>query len=382
MRTGFISPYPPIECGIATYTEALRNALLEQDSENFVVSPLGAQGTNVFPVYQQDSPSFVRNAFQTSTRLTPDVMHIQHEYGLFGSQHGVGVIELFLRLKLARIPTVATLHTVYNELNEQEHLILKSILDTCSAIIVHEDYQRETLARYFGENDRIHVIEHGIREIEGTPDTKAKLGLTGKKVILLAGYVRPSKGFHKFIDILPEICRQDNDIVLVVASKTRNLEYHDYYHQLHRDLEASPVADQIRVLYGQFPQYTFDTILSAADVVVLPYERGAQSGILSQCFAFKKPVVTSDLPSFINSINRCGGGFYCNKPEDYISKIYELLNDKQIYQNCQRNIENHIKNRAGWSHIAKQHLDVYHQIINAPSDKAEYFYIPEPKKVA
>jgi len=382
MRTGFVSTYPPTECGIATYTEALRNALLAQDNENFVISPLGAQGPNVFPVYQQDSPALARDIFQTSIRLTPDVMHVQHEYGLFGSQRGVGVIELFLRLKLARIPTVVTLHTVYNELNEQEHLILKSIFDTCSAIIVHEDYQRGTLARYFGEDDRIHVIEHGIREVEVVPNAKVKLGLAGKKVILLAGYVRPSKGFHKFIDIFPQICRQDKDIVLVVASKTRNLEYHDYHHQLHRELEESPVADQIRVLYGQFPQYTFDAILSAADVVVLPYERGAQSGILSQCFAFKKPVVTSDLPSFINSINRCGGGFYCSKLEDYISKIYELLNDKKIYQNCQRNIGNYIKNRAGWTHIAQQHLDVYHKIIMAPSGKAEYFHMPEPSKVA
>ena len=38
MRVGFISAYPPIECGIATYTQYLTEALREKHTDVYVVS--------------------------------------------------------------------------------------------------------------------------------------------------------------------------------------------------------------------------------------------------------------------------------------------------------------------------------------------------------
>ncbi len=52
---------------------------------------------------------------------------------------------------------------------ERERLIidhvplLKHIVGGRSAVIVHEEFQKETLVRHFGNGHEIHVIEHGIR---------------------------------------------------------------------------------------------------------------------------------------------------------------------------------------------------------------------------
>jgi glycosyltransferase involved in cell wall biosynthesis len=382
MRIGFVSTYPPIECGIATYTEQLNLTLQAARNETFVISQFGAEGDHVFPLYHPHAPSFAADLYSTSVRMTPDVMHVQHEYGLYGPQKGVEVIQLILLYRLAGIPVVTTLHTVHEELNEKEHRLLKHIVDESSAIIVHEAFQKETLVRHFGKDHAIHVIEHGIRDLAPIADAKAKLGLEGKKVVLLSGYFRPTKGFHKVVDQFSTIAERDPDVVLVVAGKERGIEFDAYRRELFTKLNASPYADRIRILRGQFPQYTFDTIMSAADVVVLPYEKGGQSGILSQCFALQRPVVVSNLPAFRTLLERVEAGLLCENDADYPDRILELLDDKALHRRCQINIQEYVREHAAWRHIAGRHVDVYHSVITVPYGKAEYVYFPEPEGYA
>jgi len=378
MRIGFISTYPPIECGIATYTESLNHALRRLQNETFVMSQFGAQGEAVFPIFQARSQTFAADVFYTSTQMTPDVVHVQHEYGLYGPQKGVTVVELLLRYHLAGIPVVTTLHTVHAKPDDQEKIVVKYLVDESSAVIVHEQFQKDILESQLGPNDKIHVIEHGIREIEPVADAKAKLGLEGKKIVMLCGYFRKTKGFHEVIEWFPKICERESDAVLVMAGKLRNIEAADYRRDLFAQLHESPVADRIVLFRGQFPQYTFDTILSAADVVVLPYEEGAQSGILSQCYAMRRPVVVSDLPGFRRVIERSGGGLICKNEEDYVSSIVRVLHDDALREQLQDNIARYVRENAGWSRVALQHIDVYHSVVRVAYGKARYIYFPEP----
>ncbi len=377
MRIGFVSTYPPIECGIATYTSDLRQALDEKENETFVVSQFGAKGSYVFPVYSPESPTLANDIYSTSIKMTPDVMHIQHEYGLFGAQKGVMGVELLLRYRMAGMPVVTTLHTVYETLTDAEQIILRHIVEESNAVIVHEEVQKETLERHFEAGRKIHVIEHGIREIGPVEGAKEKLDLKGKKVILLCGYFRPTKGFQRIVDLFPRIREKDEDAVLIVAGKTRNIEFDDYRRNFFEQLNSSPVVDSIQIFRGQFPQYTFDTILSAADVVVLPYELGAQSGVMSQCIAMHIPVVASDLPVFRKVIERSGCGTNCSTDEEYIEAILNILNDAKQRESMISNCRKYVKEGAGWSRIAQKHMDVYNSIVTVPYGKARHIYFPE-----
>ena len=382
MRIGFVSTYPPIECGIATYTKYLTTALRETGHETFVVSPFGAQGHAVFPAFQNGASSFAVDVFNISTRMTPDVMHIQHEYGLYGSQRGVSVIDLILRYRIVGIPVVVTLHTVYDKLKPDEHLILKHMIDECAGVIVHEDIQKQTLLEHFASmpnaDAKIHVIEHGVREVAPIPDAKRRLEIEDRKVVLLCGYFRPTKGFTKIVKIFPAICSREPRATLVVAGKTRNIEFDDYRRDLFTQLNESPVADHISIFRGQFPQHTFDTIIAAADVVVLPYEVGAQSGMMAQCFAQGVPVVTSWLPAFKLLVERSGGGLVAESDDDYEKLILRVLDDDALRTDMRASIRAYIEKQAGWSKIAQVHTEVYDDVVTTPYGKARYVYFPEP----
>lgn len=129
------------------------------------------------------------------------------------------------------------------------------------------------------------------------------------------------------------------------------------------------------ILSGQFPQHTFDNIISSASVVLMPYEEGAQSGVMAHCFAFKKPVIASALPAFKKTIEASGGGVICNNEKEFIDKTIELLNNSKKLQSLARNIENYISQKVGWSLVAEKHIEIYHSVITMPYGRARYVYV-------
>ncbi len=376
MRIAFVSTYPPIECGIGTYTQFLSDAMRFQKKEIHILSQQGAKGANVHAVYNPHSDSIAKDIFLTAARISPDVVHIEHEFGLFGDQRGVQVMELVLRLKMAGIPCITTLHTVNDKMDYDEKIIVENLVRESDKVIVHETYQKEILLNRFHLKDNIYVVPHGIRHVEKVPNAKKCLGIEDKKVILLAGYFRVTKNFDRIVKIFPKIVRQVPDACLLIAGKLRGIEYSGYQKEFFELINQSPVRDKMVVLRGQFPQHTFDTILSAADVMAFPYNVGAQSGVMAHSAAFHIPVVTSDLKSFVQWNLECKGGKTAKTDADFIRMLTKLLNDNKKREIFQDNIKAFIKPRL-WDSIAKKHFEIYESVIRVPYGEARFFYIPE-----
>jgi hypothetical protein len=67
MRIGFISTYPPIECGIATYTKYFTDALQSRAMDIYVVSHRGGSGKNVFTAFDFEDGDLAEKAFSMMT---------------------------------------------------------------------------------------------------------------------------------------------------------------------------------------------------------------------------------------------------------------------------------------------------------------------------
>lgn len=376
MRIAFISTYPPIECGLATYTKYLTDAMKKFKKEIFIVSQIGAKGENTFPVYTPQNNDIAYRLFHAVENLTPDIIHIEHEFGLYGSRRGFQIIDFMLRCKVTDTPVVTTLHTVFKNFSHTEKFITQYIIDNSAAVIVHEPYQKAMLENDYNHQNKIKVIPHGVRSCNKTPNAKKLLDLENKKVILLSGYLRETKCFEKIIEVFPKIAAQIDNVVLLVAVRNRILEYSKYRRCLYKLIEESPSKDKIKILIGQFPQYTFDTILSAADVIALPYSKGGQSGILAQSSAFEVPVVTSNLQSFKHWNETVKGGLTCDTDNDYVKNIVKILTDEKYSSQLQKNIKQHNK-LISWDKVADIHMDIYNNIINNLFKNTDFFYVPE-----
>jgi len=371
MRIGFISTYPPIECGIATYTQYLTDALRAQGIDAYIVSHYGGSGKNVFTAFDYEDGDLAEKAFSMMTRLTPDLVHIQHEFGLYGKHSGVSVIPLILQFRLADIPVVVTLHTIYEEVRDEHRIILTSIIENSNAIIIHEPYQLEALKHFIKRKellDKIHVIPHGAREIEPIKNAKAALKIPeDEKVVLMIGYFRASKNFERIVRLWPKIVEKHkkDDILLIIAGKVRNIEYRDYRNMLFREINSSQARDTIEVIRGQISQDSFDTIISASDAVVLPYSIISQSGIVAHCLAFGKPIITSNTRVMTSLIEETRAGLICNTDQDYTDNISKILKDDELRKQLSENALRYVRNKVSWPKIAKNHIKIYKKLVES-----------------
>ena len=378
MRIAFVSTYPPIECGIGTYTGFLVEALKKTSSEIHIISQYGAEGRHVYPSYSPGEDGIAGKIFNAAVKVTPDLVHIQHEFGLYGELDGIAVLELIYRLKSTGTPVIATFHTVEEESGFRKALILRTMCRELDGIIVHGQKHVDILQTVFNaERSKLFLVPHGAREMNPIADAKKKLDLEDKKVILLAGYFRPTKCFDRIVDLFPQIVKKVPDAWLVLSGKLRMLEFSTYRAMLFEKINNSAAKDRIEVFRGQFPQKTFDTILSAADIVVLPYAAGAQSGIMAHAMAFGKPVITSDLPAFVDILKRSEIGFYAQTDDQYVDSIVTLLTNPEAYKKFSQNELTHIKEDISWDIVAQQTLNVYGQFDLKLECKTRYVFAGE-----
>jgi len=364
MNIGIISSYLPIHCGIATYSSYLIEELRRLRNRVYIVCHKGGKGLDCYPAFNYDDPDLSHKAFMAMMKFVPDLVHIQHEYGLFGEQRGMNIIPLAYKFRLSQIPVVITLHTVLKECGYEEQIIEKALVEIADATIVHEQYQRDLIIGRVGYQDKIWVIPHGARQIKPASNAKEKLGLMDKKVVLLAGYFRRSKNFERVVRIFPKVTEAVDDAFLLIASGARKPEDITYRDEFLEFVANSRTKNNIKVLLGPFSKQKFDLILSSADVAVLPYLKGAQSGIMAHCFAFAKPiVVSSDVQAMADLVQKTRSGLVAWTNSELAEAIITILTDKNLAKEFSDNARRHVKKRVSWQIIASRHMDVYNKIL-------------------
>jgi glycosyltransferase involved in cell wall biosynthesis len=228
-----------------------------------------------------------------------DIACLQHEFGIFGGEAGANILELLSRLTM---PIVTTLHTVLAKPTAVQRAVMERIVEGSSKIIVMANKARELLRSvYRVPDEKIEVIAHGIPDFPFVePDVaKAKLGFSGRSVILTFGLLSPSKGIEVMIDAMPSILKRSPDAVYVVLGATHPNLVRDQGEAYRESLMARVLELGIEnnvVFLDQFvDQPTLLEFISMCDVYVTPYLNEAQmtSGTLAYSFGLGKPVVST-----------------------------------------------------------------------------------------
>jgi glycosyltransferase involved in cell wall biosynthesis len=305
-RVAFIGSHLPRRCGIATFTHDLHRAVLTDrpELETCVVAMTNSGYAYEYPpevrfqIQEERIDDYVQAAAFLNTSGF-NIVSLQHEYGIFGGPAGGNIMELLSRLKM---PIVTTLHSILAKPTPIQREVMQRIIDISSMVVVMSEKGQQLLRSVHDVPTRkIQVIPHGIPDLplRGTHHAKAKLGFTGKTVILTFGLLSPNKGIETMLDAMPEIIKSCPDAVYVILGATHpNLVQHEgeaYRDGLTARVGEIGIQDHV-VFVNQFvEQAMLLDFISMCDVYTTPYLTEAQmtSGTLAYSFGLGKPVVST-----------------------------------------------------------------------------------------
>jgi len=305
-RIAVIGNHLPRQCGIATFTADLCNAIAAEyrSSELSVVavndplSPYAYPARVRFEVTEGDISSYRAAASFLNSRDF-DVVCLQHEYGIYGGKAGSYVLEL---LKHLRMPVVTTLHTVLREPDADQRSVLQEVAAHSERLVVMSDHSSRFLQDIFGVSEtKIDLIPHGIPDLSiATPELPATISRTKKSTVLLTfGLLSPNKGFENVIHALPSILSRHSDVVYIIAGAThphvRLVEGDQYRFQL-QDLAKKLGVEENVIFYNRFvsPQ-EMASLVTSADIYITPYRYEAQavSGTLAYALGAGKAIIST-----------------------------------------------------------------------------------------
>jgi glycosyltransferase involved in cell wall biosynthesis len=306
MRIAVIGNHLPRQCGIATFTTDLCDAIAAEYGANgvFVVAVNDPQSRYSYPARVQfeitegDLSSYQAAAdFLNSSNV--DLVCLQHEYGIFGGKRGSHILRLLQRL---RMPVVTTLHTVLREPDIDQLNVLQEIAALSDRLIVMSEHSSQFLQDVFSVPvEKIDRIPHGIPDLPfAEPALRVdSLSAQGKTVLLTFGLLSPNKGFENVIQALPRILSRHNNVVYLIAGAThphvRRREGDRYRLQLQALAKELGVEANV-VFHNRFVSpREMASLVGSADIYVTPYRHEAQavSGTLAYALGAGKAIIST-----------------------------------------------------------------------------------------
>ncbi|HEV8341822.1 MAG TPA: glycosyltransferase family 4 protein [Candidatus Binatia bacterium] len=305
-RIGFIGNYLPRQCGIATFTTDLCEAIAAEYGETTCIAlPVNdieagyAYPTRVrFELTEKDIESYRRAADFLNTNNV-DLVCLQHEYGIFGGRAGSHILALLREL---RMPVVTTLHTILRNPDPDQRRVLGEVAALSDRLVVMSERGAEFLQEvYHVLPEKIDLIPHGIPDLPFVDPSfhKDLFGVEGKIVLLSFGLLSANKGIENVIAALPAILARYPNVVYMIVGAThphvKRTDGETYRLSLQWMAQEKGVEGQV-IFYNRFVSLEeLVKFIGAADIYITPYLNPAQivSGTLAYTLGAGKAVIST-----------------------------------------------------------------------------------------
>lgn len=375
-----ISTFPPRECGIATFTKDLTDALDKKFNPlvKTKIFAINNDSTDIYnysdsvagQIFSSEIESYINAANKINSDERIKLVHIQHEFGIFGGENGNHLIPFFQVIKK---PVVVTFHSVIPEPTRRLKHTVQFIMENTKAAIVMNEMSKEILEKEYGaEKNKIVVIPHGIPQavFNGGAEEKEKLGLSGKTVLSTFGLLGPGKGIEYVIQALPGVVKRFPDTIYLIIGAThpiiRKNEGEAYRNFLKREVGRLKLKNHVKFCNEYLTLAEIISYLKATDIYLSPTLdlRQSVSGTISYALGCGRPVI-STCSSYAKNIVTPGRGVLVEPkhPKDMAKAIELLLKNPGLRKQMAHTAYVETRHMT-WANVALAHFNLYQEYTN------------------
>ncbi len=372
-----LTSYPPRECGIATYSQDLIEALNNKFSQSLQIKVCALEsGEDVFSYPDEVKytlKTFLPDGYEklaTAINQDPDIqiVLVQHEFGFFKLQEQA-FIDFLQRLTK---PLAIVFHTVLPRPNDALKLAVQQIAAACATIIVMTHNSRGILTNdYKVPREKISVIAHGTHLVSFVSDEilKQKYVLGNHSVLTTFGLLSRGKSIETTIEALPLIVSRFPDVLFLVIGKTHpevvKYDGEEYRESLEEKVKTLGIEKNVKFINKYLPLPELLEYLQLTDIYLFTTNdpNQAVSGTFAYAMSCGCPVISTPIPHAREVITEDTGVIFdFGNSQQLAEKVILLLENKPLRKKIRTNSLQTIIATA-WQNSAINHALQFEQLI-------------------
>ncbi|WKL43427.1 glycosyltransferase [Flavobacterium sp. ZE23DGlu08] len=379
-----VSSYPPRECGIATFSNDIVNAVKIVFGDTLPVEVCALQNSEqhfeynnevsfILPVDSLEHYRMV--AEKINERNDIGLVCIQHEFGLFRGEYGDYILSFILALNK---PIVTVFHTVLPNPDEKRKKIVHAIADLSDRIIVlTKNSQTILTTNYSVEKTKTIVIPHGNHNVlwEQKNILKNTYGFSDKIVMATFGLISQNKGIETVLQALPEIVKKNPEVVFLVIGKTHpeiiRQDGEMYRNSLINIVQELHLENNVIFINEYLQLWQLLEYLTLSDIYLFSSKdpNQAVSGTFAYAMSCGCTVVSTPIPHAVEELVN-GNGILLNSfesSEEFKNAIVYLIENKEKRIAMGKNAFS-LSHATNWENIAIQYRLLFDQLTNREED--------------
>ncbi|SDF66677.1 glycosyltransferase family 4 protein [Sporolituus thermophilus] len=381
-KIAFLSTYPPRECGLATFTQDLVNAMATVVP---LIKPVVIAINNsdyyyddkvIMEIRQHDRNSYLETARKIN-HSDIELVVIEHEYGIFGGECGEYILDLVENLQ---VPVVTTLHTVLPNPSEKQLTILRVLGHKSTRLVTMARNTLEILENTYGiDRSKVEVIHHGVpfRNMEPREKLKEKHGYKDHHVISTFGLISPGKGLEYGIEAVAKVVQDYKNVIYLILGKThpcvKQQSGEQYRQQLMEMVKRLGIEEHVKFVDKYLTKEEIIYYLQLSDIYLTPYlgKDQAVSGTLAYAVGYGRVVVSTPY-SYAKEMLGGGRGLLAEfRDANSLARCikYVIANPDKKQEMEKRTL--FLGRTMTWGNVATQYVKLFINIMQQGRTKAE-----------
>jgi len=379
-----VSSYPPRECGLATFSNDIVNAVKAVFGRTLPIEICVLQNSSTVQKYGDEVkyilPSFSIDDYRLvaekiNTRNDIGLVCIQHEFGLYGGEYGDYILSFILALNK---PIVTIFHTVLPQPDPKRKKVVHAIFDLSDRIIVLTKNSQFLLTNYYDcDKSKISVIPHGTHSIlwEQKEKLKIKYNYTDRIVLSTFGLISENKSIETILNALPEIVEKHPEVIYLIIGKTHpeviKSEGEVYRNKLINSVKDLHLEQNVVFVDEYLELKKLLEYLTLTEIYLFSSKdpNQAVSGTFAYAMSCGCAVISNPIPHAVESINDENGillnGF--GDSEEFKKAILFLVENKEERIAMGQNAFSAAYSTT-WENIAIQYRLLFDKLTNREED--------------